>query len=73
MIPGINIISGKASVTTVKEAEGAEGTLWASQQEIQGAEFPNKCLGSKEHLNWLKNRFEYSLNKDCLSYIRTQN
>ena len=73
MIPGIKIISGKASVATVKEAEGAGGTLRASQQGIQGAEFPKKCLGSKEHLDWLKNRFEYSLNKDCSNYISTKN
>ena len=78
MLPGRNIISGKASVASVKEAEGAggrgeEGVLWACQQGIQGTEFPNKFLGSKEDLDCLKNRFEYSLNKECSNYLHTQN
>ena len=54
MIPGVNIISGKAGVASFKEAEGAGGALWAPQQGIQEAEFPNKFLGSEEHLDWLK-------------------
>ena len=50
IIPGANIISGKASVASVNRAGG----VWAPQEVIYRVEPPKKILGSKEHLDWLK-------------------
>ena len=50
MIPGANIISGKASVTTIIEAEGSEPL----SRGFRGQSPLRKYLGSKEHLDWLK-------------------
>ena len=53
MIPGVNIISGKASVESVNWA----GEVWRHSElsvGILGAETTKKILGSKEHPDWLK-------------------
>ena len=54
MIPGFNIISGKASAATVNGARSMGGTLSPSNG-VLGAKSPVRIfLDSKEHLDWLK-------------------
>ena len=64
MIPGANIIIGKACV-----AGGSEPL----SRRFRGQSPLRKSLGSKEHLDWLKmdlNAFEIRTVRD---YIRTKN
>ena len=53
VIPGVNIISGKASVASIIEAGGG-GALSPSAEVLGGRAPLRKFLGSKEHLKWLK-------------------
>ena len=50
MIPVANIISRKASVKTIIEAEGSEPL----SRGFRGQSPLRKYLGSKEHIDWLK-------------------
>ena len=50
MIPGANIISGKASVASVNRAGGSKPL----SRGFRGWSPIRKSLGSKEHLDWLK-------------------
>ena len=69
MIPGANIISGKASVASVNRAGGSEFL----SRGFRGWSPLRKFLGSKEHLDWLKidlNAVKMRTVQDC---IRTKN
>ena len=69
MIPGANIISGKASVASVNRAGGSEFL----SRGFRGWSPLRKFLGSKEHLDWLKidlNVVKMRTVQDC---IRTKN
>ena len=56
MIPGVNIVSRKASMPSVRGAAGGSlGALWATQLVFWGARSPLRIfLGSKKRLDWLK-------------------
>ena len=55
MIPGVNIISSKASVATVNRAAGSGGGVCKPfSGSFRGRALVRKFLGSKEHLDWLK-------------------
>ena len=54
MVPGVNIISGKASVANVNGAGGFGGALWAPQRGFRKLGPLRKFLGSNKHLDWLK-------------------
>ena len=67
MIPGVNIISGKASVASVNGARRLEGASSLSSEVFR------IFLGSKEHLDWLNidlNAVEIITAQD---YERTKN
>ena len=53
MIPGANIISGKASITSNNRAGGL-GCSEPLSRGFNGQSPLKKFLGSKEHLDWLK-------------------
>ena len=50
MIPGANIISGKAILASVNRAGGSE----PHSRGFRGWSLLRKFLGLKEHLDWLK-------------------
>ena len=50
MIPEANIISGKASIVSINGTAGSEPL----SRGFRGQSPLQKCLGSKEHLDWLK-------------------
>ena len=68
MIPGANIISGKASVARVNRAGRSEplssGFRWWSPVRT--------FLGSKEHLDWLKIDLNAVETRTVQDYIRTK-
>ena len=51
MIPGVNIIGGKGSVTS---DNGARGVFRDPTGGFRGQSTLGKSLGSKEHLDWLE-------------------
>ena len=53
MIPGVNIISGKLSISSVNGARISGGVL-SPQRSFKGQSPQIKFLGSKWHLHWLK-------------------
>ena len=53
MIPRVNIINGKVSITSVNEACGSGGVL-RPQQGFRRQSPLGKFLASKWHLDWLK-------------------
>ena len=69
MIPGANIISGKASVASVNRAGGSEFLCRA----FRGWSSLRKFLGSKEHLDWLKIDLNAVEIRTVQDYIRTKN
>ena len=69
MIPGTNIISGKASVASFNRVGRSEPLSrgfrgWSSQR---------KFLGSKEHLDWLKTDLNAVKIRTVHDYICTKN
>ena len=73
MIPGVNIISGKASVASINEDEGSGGHSEPLSRRFEGRSSLRKFLGSKKHLDWPKialNVVEISTVQD---YRRTKN
>ena len=69
MIPGANIISGKASVVRVNRAGGSE-TL---SRAFRGWSPLRIFLGSKEHLHWLKIDLNAVEMRTIQDYIHTKN
>ena len=65
MIPGANIISGKASVMSVNRAGRSE----PFSRGFRGRSFLRKFLGSKEHLDWLKRDLNALKIKTVQDYI----
>ena len=61
MIPGANIISGKARVASVNRAGGSE----PFSRAFRGWSPLRKFFGSKEHLDWLKKDLNAVRNKLC--------
>ena len=66
MLPGVNIISGKASVAGVK---GAGGALNPSAGDSPLKNF----LGFNEHLDWLKTFLNAAETSTFEDYKRTKN
>ena len=54
MIPGVNIISEKASVVSVNRAGGPGGCYEPQSNGFRGQSPLRKFWGPKEHLDWLK-------------------
>ena len=69
MIPGANIISGKAGVVRVNRAGGSD-TL---SRAFRGWCSLRKFLGSKEHLDWPKIDFNAVEMRTIQDYIHTKN
>ena len=69
MIPGANIINGKASVASVNRARGSEPL----RRGFRGLSPLRKFLGSKEHLDWLKIGLNAVEIRTVQDYIRTKN
>ena len=67
MIPGANIISGKASVARVNTAGRSEPL-----SGFRGWSPVRKFLDSKEHLNWLKTDLNAVETRTVQDYIRTK-
>ena len=67
MIPGANIISGKASAASVKKAGG----LSPSAGDL-GCE-AHEHLGSKGHLDWFKIYLNMVEIRTVQGYVRTKN
>ena len=69
MIPGANIISGKATVVSINRAGGSESI----SRGFRGWSPLRKFLGSKEHLDWLKIDLNAVEIRTVQDYIRTKN
>ena len=69
MIPGANIISGKASVVSVNRAGGSEPL----SRGFRGWSPIRKFLGSKEQLDWLKIDLNAVEIRTVQDYLRTKN
>ena len=69
MIPGANIISGKASVASFNRAGRSEPL----SRGFRGWSPLRKFLGSKEHLDWLKIDLNAVKIRTVQDYIRTKN
>ena len=69
MIPGANIISGKASVASFNRAGMSEPL----SRGFRGWSPLRKFLGSKEHLDWLKIDLNAVEIRTVQDYIRTKN
>ena len=69
MIPGANIISGKASVVSVNRAGGSEPL----SRGFRGWNPIRKFLGSKEQLDWLKIDLNAVEIRTVQDYLRTKN
>ena len=54
MIPEVNIISRKTSVESFNRVGGSGGHSESLSKDFRGKSPLRKCLGSKEHLDWLK-------------------
>ena len=51
MIPGVNIINGKACAASINKARGFEGHSETLGRRYRGQSPLRKFLGSKKHLN----------------------
>ena len=69
MIPGANIISGKASLASVNRAGGSEPL----SKGFRGWSPLRKYLVSKEDLDWLKIDLNVVEIRTVQDYIRTKN
>ena len=69
MIPGANIISGKATVVSINRAGGSESI----SRGFRGWSPLRKFLGSKEHLDWLKIDLNAVNIRTVQDYICTKN
>ena len=69
MIPGANIISGKATVVSINRAGGSESI----SRGFRGWSPLRKFLGSKEHLDWLKIDLSVVEIRTVQDYICTKN
>ena len=69
MIPGANIISGKASLASVNRAGGSEPLSKGSREWSP----LRKILGSKEDLDWLKIDLNVVEIRTVQDYICTKN
>ena len=69
MIPGANIISGKAVVVSVNRAGGSEPL----SRGFRGWRPLKKYLVSKEHLDWLKIDYNAVEIKTVQDYICSKN
>ena len=69
MIPGANIISGKASVASFNRVGGSEPL----SRGFRGWNSLRKFLGSKEHLDWLKTDLNAVEIRTVQDYIHTKN
>ena len=54
MIPGVNIISRKASVASINKDEGSGGHSGPLSRRFEVRSSLRKFLGSEEHLDWPK-------------------
>ena len=69
MIPGANIISGKASLASFNRFGRSEPL----NRGFRGWSPLRKFLGSKEHLDWLKTDLNVVEIRTVQDYVRTKN
>ena len=73
MIPGVNTISGKASVARVNRAGRSGGHSGPLSRGFRGKSPLRKFLGSKEHLDWLKIDLNAAEIRTVKGYIHIKN
>ena len=70
MIPEVNIISWKASVSGIK---GAGDALSPSAGDLGGGAPLRKFLGSNKHVDWHKTDFNVAKTSNVQDYKHTKN
>ena len=54
VILGVNLIGRKVSVTSVNKDGAGLALFWGHSESFRGQSTLRKCLGSRDHLDWLK-------------------